>query len=208
MVRVMLINGYPILREGIKSILKDDFEIVGEVSLGEAEEKIKEKSPDVIIMDFESSGTEGIKAVKNILEKNPNTEVLFLANYGAQCITLAVSIGVKGFLPKDTEPEELKLTVKKLKKGEWAIHPFFAQMIFKEFANMVKSQKGNECALTERQIEILNLISKGYTNREIGEKLFLSETSVKREVREIFNKLGAKDRAEAVSKAIKKGLIT
>ena len=207
-IKVLLVDDHNVVREGLRRILEADggIEVIGEARSGEeAVAKAVALSPDVIIMDLKMPGMDGIAATREITRRLPDANVLVLTLYAEDFVKQAVEAGVSGYLLKDSDSEQITRAVYEVYDGLSPIAPSLTRGLVKEFARL--SQSSRHSVLTSRQVDILKLIADGESGNSIGERLFLSTSTVKREVRHIFDKLGVNDRAHAVSEAMKRDLI-
>jgi len=207
-IKVLIVDDHQVVREGLRRILEldDEIQVVGEAKNGEdAIVKAVSLSPDVIIMDLKMPGMDGITATHEIKQKLPGINVLVLTLYGEDFIKQAVEAGVSGYLLKDSDCELIIKAVHQVQEGLCPIAPSITRGLVTEFAKL--SQASRSSILTERQTEVIRLIAGGVSSKEIGNRLFISTSTVKREIRYIFDKLGVNDRAQAVSEAIKRKLI-
>jgi len=207
-IKVLLVDDHNVVREGLRRILDMDstIEVVGEARSGEeAVAKAVSLSPDVIVMDLKMPGMDGIAATREIRQKLPNVNVLVLTLYAEDFVKQAVEAGVSGYLLKDSDTEQIIQGVHQVYEGLSPIAPSLTRGLVTEFAKLSRSSRSS--VLTPRQVEILKLIAEGESGKTIGERLFLSTSTVKREVRHVFDKLGVNDRAHAVSEAMKRNLI-
>ena len=206
-IRVLVVDDHEVVREGLRRILELDKEIkvVGEAKNGsEAITKAVTLSPDVIIMDLKMPGMDGIAASRKIKQEKPDTNILILTLYGEDFVRQAIEAGVSGYLLKDSECETIAKAIHQVHDGLSPIAPSLTRGLVKEFA---KLSENSRALLTARQEEVLKLIAEGMSGKDIGHNLFISTSTVKREIRNIFNKLGVNDRAQAVSEAMKRQLI-
>lgn len=207
-IKVLIVDDHHVVREGLRRILDQDdgIEVVGEARSGEeAIAKATALSPNVIIMDLKMPGMDGITATSEIKEKLPNINVLVLTLYAEDFIGQAVEAGVSGYLLKDSDSEQIIKGVYQVYEGLSPIAPSLTRNLVTEFAKLSRNNRSS--ILTKRQVDILKLVAEGESGKQIGERLFLSTSTVKREVRHIFDKLGVNDRAHAVSEAMKRNLI-
>jgi len=207
-IKVLLVDDHHVVREGLRRILDMDggIEVIGEARSGEeAVAKAVALSPDVIIMDLKMPGMDGISATREIIQKLPGANVLVLTLYAEDFVKQAVEAGVSGYLLKDSDAEQITRGVHQVYEGLSPIAPSLTRGLVTEFAKLSRSTRSS--VLTPRQVEILKLIADGESGKSIGERLFLSTSTVKREVRHIFDKLGVNDRAHAVSEAMRRSLI-
>jgi len=209
-IRVLLVDDHPVVRQGLRRMLEvdDDIQVVGEVASGEeALEQIAVTSPSVVLLDIRMPGMGGIETIRRIKERYSGTNIIVLTLYGEQYLSQAIEAGATGYLVKDVGNEELIKSIRAVDKGQSILHSSLSRGFFNEFASMARGKNGYKSRLSPRELEVIRLIATGMTNKEIGAQLFLSETTVKREVSHIFDKLEAKDRAEAVAEAYRRGLI-
>lgn len=206
-IRVLVVDDHHVVREGLRRILELDKEIkvVGEArNGGEAVTKAVSLSPDVIIMDLKMPGMDGIAASRKIKQEKPETNILILTLYGEDFVRQAIEAGVSGYLLKDSECETITKAIHQVHDGLSPIAPSVTRGLVKEFA---KLSENSRTLLTTRQTEVLKWIAEGMSGKDIGYNLYISTSTVKREIRNIFDKLGVNDRAQAVSEAMKRQLI-
>ena len=207
-IKVLLVDDHHVVREGLRRILEmdDAIDVIGEARSGEeAVAKAVALSPDVIVMDLKMPGMDGITATREIKEKLPDVNVLVLTLYAEDFVKQAMEAGVAGYLLKDSDSEQITRGVHQVYEGLSPIAPSLTRGLVTEFAKLSRSSRSS--VLTPRQVDILKLIAEGESGKSIGEHLFLSTSTVKREVRHIFDKLGVNDRAHAVSEAMKRSLL-
>ncbi|HUV43750.1 MAG TPA: response regulator transcription factor [Dehalococcoidales bacterium] len=207
-IKVLLVDDHHVVREGLRRILEmdDAIDVIGEARSGEeAVAKAVALSPDVIVMDLKMPGMDGIAATREIKGKLPDVNVLVLTLYAEDFVKQAMEAGVAGYLLKDSDSEQITRGVHQVYEGLSPIAPSLTRGLVTEFAKLSRSSRSS--VLTPRQVDILKLIAEGESGKSIGEHLFLSTSTVKREVRHIFDKLGVNDRAHAVSEAMKRSLL-
>jgi DNA-binding NarL/FixJ family response regulator len=207
-IKVLVVDDHHVVREGLRRILNLDeaIEVIGEARSGEeAIAKAVSLSPDVVLMDLKMPGMDGIAATREIKQRLPDVNVLVLTLYAEDFVKQAVEAGVSGYLLKDSDSEQITRGVRQVYDGLSPIAPSLTRGLVTEFARLSRSSRSS--VLSKRQSEILKLIAEGESGRDIGERLFLSTSTVKREVRHIFDKLGVNDRAHAVSEAMKRKII-
>ena len=207
-IKVLIVDDHQVVREGLRRILEadDEVEVIGEARSGE-EAVVKATSlvPDVIIMDLKMPGMDGIMATHEIKQKKPNINILVLTLYAEDFIKQAVEAGVSGYLLKDSDCEQITKAVHQVYDGLCPIAPSLTRELVTKFVKLSRNDQSS--ILTERQIQILKLIAEGISGKDIGNTLFVSTSTVKREIRNIFDKLGVNDRAQAVSEAMKRRII-
>lgn len=207
-IKVLLVDDHQVVREGLRRIVQMDegIQVVGEAKSGEeAISKAMSLRPHVIIMDLKMPGMDGITATREIKQRIPDVNILVLTLYAEDFIKQAIEAGASGYLLKDSDTDQITNAIHQVYEGLSPIALSITRDLVMEFAKISKNNRSY--LLTKRQIDILKLISDGVSSREIGEQLFISASTVKREIRHIFDKLGVSDRSHAVSQAIKRQLI-
>ena len=201
-IRVFLVDDHGLLRLGLATLieLNDDLKVVGNAENGEeAVERVCELKPDVVVMDLMMPVLDGVGATQRIKERLPETRVLILTSYGTSAdVTRAVQAGASGALVKDTPNEDLIDSIRKVAAGERVFSPEIERAITEE---PVPPE------FTERQLEVLTAVTRGYTNAEIGKMLGISADAVRQHIMKICETLGAANRAEAVAIALRKHLL-
>ncbi len=203
---MLLVDDHQVVREGLKHMLEPDkdIQVVGEVVNGEdAIIQAELLSPDVILMDIKMPDMDGITATRQLKQKMPDIKVIMLTLY--EYVTEAIEAGASGYILKDASRERLIQAIHDAYDGYSPLSPSLTRQVFTELANL--SRVSRYSLISERQCEILRLIATGLVSRDIGAKLCISESTVKKELTHIFNKLGVNDRAQAVSEAMKRKLI-
>ncbi|HCD10059.1 MAG: hypothetical protein PWQ23_712 [Thermoanaerobacter sp.] len=195
MIRLLVADDHALIRKGLVQLIEmeKDIKVISQASNGEEAYKLAKKfMPDLILMDVNMPVMNGIKAAKMLKEEKHPSKVLFLTIYNDREYLLeALKLGVEGYILKDAEYDDLIKAIRTIYNGGVYIHPSLMEEIDNiDHENLKKD-------LTPREIEILKLISKGYSNKEIAQKLFLSEKTVKNHVYNIFKKLDVKDRTQA-----------
>lgn len=214
-IKVLIADDHPLLREGLTKVLSLDehIDIVGQAENGQdAILKTKELKPQVILMDINMPVMDGIEATKQIKREFPEISIIALtvADDNDQVFEV-MKAGVTGYVLKDIDPDVLVANIKAVNAGETVIHPKVTNQIFHQFdergnKNTFYGAKDNE-ALTDREIEILQLMSEGKHNKDIASTLFISEKTVKNHITNIFKKIKVTDRTQAVLFAIKAKLV-
>ena len=207
-IKVLVVDDHNVVREGLRRILEldNEIEVIGEARNGEeAIKKADSLSPDVIIMDLKMPGMDGIVATREIKKRFPDVNILVLTLYAEDFVRQAVEAGASGYLLKDSDCEQIIRAIHEVYEGLCPITPSLTRELVTEFVKLSRNSQAS--ILTRRQTEILRLIAEGANGKEIGSQLFVSMSTVKREMRNIFDGLGVSDRAQAVSEAIKQGII-
>jgi len=209
-IKVLITDDHPVVREGLSAMLnkEPDIQVVGEAENGtEAIDKAKELQPDVVLMDLRMPEVDGVEAMRQIRAANPGIKFIVLTTYdNDEYIFKGIEAGARAYLLKDAPREELFKAIRAVYKGESLIEPAVAGKVLDRFAELSRQAQVVD-ALSEREVEVLKLMAKGAANKEIAAGLCISESTVKTHIQTIFQKLGVGDRTEAVTEAIKKGII-
>jgi DNA-binding NarL/FixJ family response regulator len=208
-IKVLLVDDHSVVLEGLRRILglDPDIEVVNVATNGsEAIVMATHISPDVIVMDLKMPVMDGVAATRELKQKFPSVRVLMLTMCGEDLVEKAMEAGASGYLQKDSAPKEIANAVHQVYQGLCPISASLTRGLVSELAGLRK--KGQALLLTARENEVLKLIAEGKNTSEIGDQLYISLSTVKREVGQIFDKLGVNDRAHAVSEAIRQKLIS
>jgi two-component system, NarL family, response regulator LiaR len=196
MIRIVIVDDHPVVRDGLAAMLSR----VDAIKLARA------LKPDVILMDLEMPLMDGATAIRQLRDADPATRVLVLTAYDTdERILHAIQAGAQGYLLKGVPRDELFRGIRIVNEGGSLLQPAVAAKLLTHVGQLLK--KDDEDALTDRELEVLGLLTRGLRNKEIAEKLIISERTVKFHVGVIFQKLGVSNRAEAVSRAIQKRLV-
>lgn len=199
-VRVMVVDDHPVVRRGLAEVLEgaDDLELVGaHSSAREAIEALSASAPDVILMDVSMPGLDGITATREVLRRRPATQVVMLTSYAEDATVLAaLDAGATGYLLKDAEPEEVVRGVRAAARGEAPLAPRVARVVLGARRTAGTAEQASE-PLTPRESEILALVGEGLANKQISNRLGISEKTVKAHLGSIFQRLGVSSRTEA-----------
>lgn len=202
MIRILTVDDHPMLREGIAAVLasEQDMLLVAEASNGrEAVEQFRTHHPDVTLMDVQMPEVNGIDAIVKIREEFPNARIIVLTTYtGDAQAARAFKAGASGYMLKNMVRKELIDTIRTVHAGKKRIPPEIAVEI---------AQHHSDDALTEREIEVLREVAAGNANKMVGQRLNISEETVKAHMKSILSKLGANDRTHAVTIAVRRGII-
>jgi DNA-binding NarL/FixJ family response regulator len=212
-VRVLLVDDDDLMRAGLRSVLSSDdtIEIAGEAGDGgEALDRVRETEPHVVLMDIRMPGVDGISATREVLAGSVDVKVVVLTTFeDDDYIFDALSAGASGFLLKRTKPEELISAIHAVADGDSLLSPSVTRRVIDRMATQpVAGLPGARLEkLTPRELEVLELIGRGLSNREIAESFVIEESTVKTHVKRILMKLGLRDRVQAVILAYETGLI-
>ncbi|MFF4950852.1 response regulator [Streptomyces chattanoogensis] len=204
-VTVLLVDDHPVVRDGLRGMFaaSPGFEVLGEAADGvEAVELAARLDPDVVLMDLRMPGGGGVAAIAELVRRGIRGKVLVLTTYDTDSDTLpAIEAGATGYLLKDTPRDELFTAVRAAAEGRTVLSPAVAGRL----VSRVRSPRNEPLSARER--EVLELVAKGTSNREIAAVLFISEATVKTHLTHIYGKLGAKDRAAAVAVGYERGIL-
>ena len=206
-IRILLVDDHQVVREGLRRMLElePDLRVVGEVAnTKEVLNQVGLSSPEVILMDIKMPGVDGIELTRQVKQKHPSCNIIVLTLYD-EYLTRAIGAGAVGYLLKDIQREELVRAIRAVHEGRSSLNLSLSQEQLAELATPTESKR--QVDLSERELSVLRLIADGVATRAIAAQLFLSESSVKRSVSLIFEKLGVRNRSEAVSEAHKRRLI-
>jgi len=214
MIKVLIADDQALVRGGFRLILQaqKDMEVVGEAEDGrQALELARNLKPDVVLMDIRMPELDGIEATRRLGDSPDAPRVLMLTTFDMnEYVYEAMKSGASGFLLKDVRPEQLAEAVRTVAAGDALLAPSITRRLIEEFVHRPppgQKRPPELDELTERELEVLQLIAKGLSNVEIGEQLFVSEATVKTHVTRILAKLGLRDRVQAVVLAYESGLV-
>jgi len=213
-IRIIIAEDHAFVREGTKRILDQESDIDVVAEAGDGEEAIKltnQLKPDVVLMDISMPVIDGIKATRKIKEENPGIAVLILTAYDDdQFIFSLLDAGAAGYLLKNIYSYELVNAIRAVHSGESVLHPSVARKVLNRFGQRSSEGQAKTTGepLSDREMEVLGLVTKGLSNKEIAEKLCLSIRTVQGHLGNIFNKLMVSSRTEAVIRALKEGWVT
>ena len=214
-IRVVVADDQALFRRGIQVVLsgEDGIEVVGEAEDGEGAVSVAEDlAPDVVLMDVRMPRVGGIEATRRIRESLPSVKILVLTVSDAEDdLYDAIKAGANGYLLMEISVEEVAGAIHAVMRGQSLISPHMASKLLTEFSSLARRADERQVApgplLTARELDVLRLVAKGFSNREVGEQLFISENTVKNHVRNILEKLHLRSRMQAVMYAVRERLI-
>ena len=206
MISLLIVDDHPVVRDGLRGMFSADprFEVLAEAGDGaEAIAAAEKLRPDVVLMDLRMPRTDGVTAIKELAKRGVPSRVLVLTTYDTDSDVLpAIEAGATGYLLKDAPREELFRAVEAAAQGQAVLSPSVATRLMGQMR-----QPASE-PLSQRELEVLELIARGSTNREAARQLFISEATVKTHLLHVYAKLGVNDRAAAVATAFSRGYLT
>ena len=208
-IRVMIVDDHPVVRRGIKSLLaeEEDIQVVGEAMNGrDALEQVAALQPDVILMDLVMPEMGGVEAIEKLTAAYPSIRILVMTSFAADDkVFPSIKAGALGYLLKDSDPEDLIRMIRQVHRGELSIHPSIARKVIHEL-NRPPQEPLTPSPLTEREMEILQLLAQGVENKQIALRLFVREATVRTHVSNILGKLQLANRVQATLYALKTGI--
>lgn len=200
MIRVVLVDDHAMVRRGLQQLLDgvDGIEVVGSASDGaEAVTLVQQARPNVVLMDLQMPGTDGVSATRQIIQQLPDTQVVVLTSFSdRERIVAALDAGAIGYLLKDAEPEELVAGITAAAKGGSPLHPRAARELLAD-RSATTAKRTTEISLTPRESEVLSLVRQGMANKQIARRLGISERTVKAHLTSLFQRIGVADRTQA-----------
>ncbi|MED4653825.1 response regulator [Bacillus pseudomycoides] len=213
-IKVLLVDDHTVVLKGLAFFLstQEDLELVGEANNGkEALKKVGEAQPDIVLMDLYMPEMDGIEATSCIKKECPNVKVLVLTSFSDQAHVLpALKAGASGYILKDVEPDQLVEAIRSAYKGNIQLHPDIASALLSQTLPQEEKQESSNIhvdVLTARENEVLQLLAKGMSNKEIASVLVITEKTVKAHVSSILGKLNLSDRTQAALYAVKNGIV-
>lgn len=208
-IRVVVVEDHNLVREGFVAMLgtEDDLEVVGEASDGQAAlEVVGDHRPDVVLLDLRLPKLSGLDVLRHLKKTMPEVRVVVLTVHDEQTyVAEAVLAGADGYLLKTVTHTELTDAIRRVTRGEAALHPAIARTVLTELTQIASREGGSE--LSTRELDVLVLLAQGLSNKDIASRLSLGVETVKTHISNILGKLGAVDRTQAVALALRRGLI-
>ena len=210
-IRVLLVDDHAVVRKGLRALLdrEPSVEVVGEAEDGEQAVRAADRvRPDVVLMDLEMPGFNGIEATRRIVETHPDTKIVVLTSHAAEeDVFPALKAGALGYLLKHSAPEEVLQAIRQAYRGETALHPAIARMVLQELHRPAAAkQPQTSDPLSDRELDVLRLIARGMSNQDIADTLVVGEATVRSHVSSILRKLQLASRTQAALYALREGL--
>jgi len=212
-IRILLADDHTIFRKGLQEIInkQSDMTVVGEAKDGvDVVNRAEELAPDIILMDISMPILDGVKATRLIRDQDEQVGIVMLTMYGNdQYVFEAIKAGAQGYILKDADLDELLKAIRSVHRGVPMIDSSIAGRVLVEFGKLTRDRQNQDFLdLSKREIEILQLVAQGATNKDIAQKLFISEHTVRNAISIIFQKLHVNSRTEAAAHALQEGLIS
>lgn len=205
-VRLLIVDDHPVVRDGLSGMFRGEpgFEVLGEAADGaEAVRRTIALKPDVVLMDLRMPGTDGVSAITQLAERRVAARVLVLTTFDTESDVLpAIEAGATGYVLKDAPRDELLRAVRAAARGEAVLAPSVATRLIGQV------RRPAEAPLSPRELEVLEMVAAGTTNRDAAAALFVSEATIKTHLLHVYAKLGVNDRAAAVAESFHRGLLT
>ena len=211
--RILLVDDHEIVRLGLKTLIdrQPSFQVIAEAGTAdEAVEKARVHKPDVIVMDIRLPGRNGIEATREVMRLLPDTKVIMLTSYADDELLMdAIEAGAAGYVLKQIGSDSLLKALETVARGESLLDPTLMNKVFARLREAARRERGQAFAgLTEQEVKILALVAEGMTNREIADRIYLSEKTVRNYVSAILGKLGLAHRSQAAAYAVEHGLLS
>jgi len=208
-VRIILVDDHPLVRDGLSGLLatQDDLSLVGEAAgADEALAAVRAHQPDMVITDLRMPGTDGVALIAALRSQDPRVPILVLTAFGSEAdVRPALQAGATSYLLKDATRHELFGAIRATSRGESVLAPAVAGLLVRSHRT---TEQETSSPVSPRELAILQLVAEGHSNNQIGRTLHISEATVKTHLIRLYDKLGASDRASAVSLAYRQGLLS
>lgn len=210
-IRLLIVDDHPVVRQGLRSLLgvHSDLEIVGEAEDGaQVLPFLAEHKVDVILLDIQMNDQSGIRVARRVRSAYPDVKVVLLTTYDDESLLReAMEAGVHGYLLKSVSHETLPDAIRAVMRGEKLLSPKLVSSVVDQYQELARSQAQKNAGLTPDELQVLAALAEGASNKDLAEKFFWSEATVKRRVQEIVEKMGALNRTQAIADALRRGWI-
>jgi NarL family two-component system response regulator LiaR len=210
-IQVLIVDDHAMVRKGLRALLNqyEGIRVVGEAGNGlKAIELVERLKPDVVLLDLAMPVMDGIEAIKRIISVRPDQRIIVLTSYpGDDKLFPAIKAGALGYLVKDAQPEELVQSIHNVCEGEPALSPTIAWHLLRGLSGVETAKKSAE-ELSERELEVLRLLTLGKTDQEIADQLVLADVTIRTHISRILSKLGLKNRVQAALYSIRSGIVS
>ena len=207
-ISVLLVDDHPMVREGMKRLLESEgaFQVVGEVdSVEDAIVELDRGQAEIVVMDIQLPGMDGVEGTRLLKSRYPQIKVVIVSAHGEDYLVPSIDAGADGYLLKTLPPDELIKSMHQVALGQSPVDSALVRHLMNEAVSGKASDADG--MPSERQQDILKLVANGLSSKELASKLYISQTTLKREFRNIFNLLGVNDRAHAVAEAMRRGIV-
>jgi two-component system, NarL family, response regulator DevR len=210
-IRVLIADDHPTLRRGLKSLLAlyPDIMVVGEADGGPTTlSAVADLTPDVILLDILMPGADGVEVAQRLRREAPQAKIIMLTAYDNDEYVLgAMRAGAWGYVLKSTSDQTLVESIRQVHQGKRLLSPPLMDKVLHEFQSLANVRARQESGLSERDLKVVELMAQGKTNKDIAQEMFWSDRTIKRKVEDMMTKLGARNRAQLVAEATKRGLL-
>lgn len=210
-IRVLIVDDHPVVRRGLRSLLTGhpDIEVAGEAENGaEVLPCLASSETDVILLDIQMQGQSGIEVARRARHAYPAVKIIVLTTFDDESyLREALEAGVHGYLLKSASHESLPDSIRAVMRGQRLLSPSLVSTVVTDYERLAQEQARREVGLTPEELHILAAIADGASNKDIADRFFWSEATVKRRIQDILNKLGVSSRAQATAEAIRRGWI-